>query len=64
MLETIGKTVLVTLTFIALPIILVAAFITIGAIAPIIGIIALFLLPAIIVGIVIGRKSMNKERDE
>ena len=63
MLETIGKTVLWTFILIGAPIILLVDFFTIGAVAPIIGVLALLVLPAIIVGIVIGRKSSDKEKE-
>lgn len=61
MLETIGKTILWTFILIGAPLILLALIFTIGAAAPIIGLIMLLCLPAIIIGIVIGRKSKDNE---
>lgn len=63
MLETIGKTIMWTFILIGAPVLLLVAIFTIGAAAPIIGLIMLFALPAIIVGIAIGRKSMEKKDD-
>ncbi len=62
MLETILKTVIWTFVFIGAPIILIALVITIGAVAPVIGFLMLLFLPAIIVGICIGRKSSDKDK--
>ena len=64
MLETIGKTVLWTFILIGAPVLLLVAVFTIGAAAPVIGILMLLFLPAIIVGIVIGRKSSEKKGSE
>lgn len=62
MLETILKTVFWTFVFIGAPIILIALIATVGAVAPIIGFLMLLFLPAIIVGIYIGRKSSDKDK--
>ena len=62
MFETIGKTILWTFLLIGMPIILLALIFTLGAIAPVVGIIMLLFLPAIIIGIVIGRKSTDKDK--
>ena len=62
MLETILKTVFWTFVFIGAPIILIALVITVGAVAPVIGFLMLLFLPAIIVGIYIGRKSSEKDK--
>ena len=61
MIETTGKTILATFLLIAAPVLLLVAIFTIGVAAPIIGILMLFCLPMIIVGIVIGRKSKEKD---
>ena len=62
MLETILKTVFWTFVFIGAPIILIALIATVGAVAPVIGFLMLLFLPAIIVGIYIGRKSSDKDK--
>ena len=62
MLKTIGKTVLWTILLIAIPIILIVLLFTLGVAAPIIGVLALIFLPAIIIGVIIGHTSSQKER--